>query len=179
VPSPELSEGVDSIYTILRENLENMDSDALSHTEAGIIYSVSGYVTRYIHCDCVPCAMAHEITTDRTHFEAMSRGGWVTPNANILFFCTVATTAFNILVLPPYKNTFLSVKFHRSIFVKALIKVLHEFIPILRNCHHIHHSLTIYFNILAKNFLRKENDSVLQNTCFRKIHKLLSRSSLS
>lgn len=40
-PRPD-SSAVDysSIYSILRDNLENMDCDNLSHTEADIIYSV-------------------------------------------------------------------------------------------------------------------------------------------
>ena len=147
------------------------DFEDLSHTDADVIYSVSGYVTSAVNCDCFVPPVIEE---DVSHFEAMSRGGWTVPQPSILFLCTVATAAFNAFTKNDKREVFLSIKNHRSAFVAALKSMLFNRIPSLIKCPHVARVLSTYFNCLSKNFLRNENN-IYDHGSFRKIRKLLSR----
>ena len=167
------SDTVNTVVSILRTELDFHD---LSHAEADVIYSLSGYVRQHVNCDCIAPAFAENIRVDKSHFYSMSRGGWQEPSSNILFLCTVATSVFNVLTHNPHKKLFLSSQNHRSFFVSCVSNLLPEVIPSY-DCNHVSRILTIYFNILAKKFTKDINDSVISSTCFRKIKKLASRAS--
>lgn len=111
----------EALIAIIQDNIE--DFDDLSLKDADVIYSVSGYVTRYIDCNCFGDAeladMSDFINFDRSHFDSMSRGGWTEPRANVLFLCTIATIAFNRLTTATNRNVFLNVQNHRAAFVDA------------------------------------------------------------
>lgn len=181
IPKDETTSESDrgAVISIIRNNLE--DYDDLSLKDADIVYSVSGYVTRYIECNCFGEAelanMRDFVYVDRSHFESMSRGGWCEPRANILFLCTMATIAFNRLTSGANRKVFLDVHNHRAAFVDALTIVLCDILPNLQECTHVKRIFGIYFNILAKNYIRNVNSKDFYSHSIRKIHKLLSRSS--
>lgn len=174
VPKDQNDNDINTLVSILRDD---MDFDDLTHIEADVIYSVCGYVSKFVQCVCVPPSISENLIVDRTHFDSMSRGGWKEPSTNVLFICTAATSAFKVLIRHPHKQTFLAMSNHRAIFVASVSRLLFESLPILTECSHVKRILMIYFNILAKNFTREVNDLIVSNTCFRKIQKLTSRSS--
>ena len=91
IPKDETTSESDPLYdlsfniliSIIRDKLE--DYDDLFLKDADIIYSVSGYVIRYIECNCCGEAelanMRDFVDVDRSYFENMSRGGWCEPRA--------------------------------------------------------------------------------------------------
>ena len=164
-----LEEDIQKVRELLHDDMQHFDD--LSQMDADIIYSVAGYVTNAVNCSCFEPPVFQQ---DSSYFEAMSRGGWTVPQPCVLFICTVATSAFNILVKRDKRDIFLRITNHRSAFVAAVQSLLVFQIPSLQSCSHVHRILSIFFNCLSKNFLKGEND-IYDRCSFRRIRKLLSR----
>lgn len=181
IPKNEATSEIDrdALVSIIKDHIE--DFDDLSHKDADVIFSVCGYVSRYVECDCFDAAEASELSNllefDRSHFDSMSRGGWTEPHPVVLLLCTLATIAFNHLTSGANRDVFLGVHNHRASFVDAVIIVLRGVLPNLNECTHIKRILSIYFNILTKNYIRNVNSKVFHSQSVRKINKLLSRSA--
>ena len=97
--------------SIIQDNVE--DFDDLSTKDGDVIFSVAGYVTRYVDCQCFSASQLSQpfvVDFDRSHFDRrpMSRGGWIEPTPNILFLCTIATVAFKHLTSGVNRKIFLS-----------------------------------------------------------------------
>lgn len=124
------------------------DFEDLSHNDADVIYSVAGYVTSVIKCDCFEPPATQE---DNSHFLAMTRGGWTVPQPCDLILRSGATSAFNSLLKKDKKHTFLNLKHHRPAFVSALKSLLVKQIIFLERYPHVDRILRSFFNCLAKN----------------------------
>ena len=151
--------------------------DDLQSHEKDIIYSVAGYVTSFVSCQCFKPPEQTSLLVDTSHFDSLNRGGWTHPQDTILFTCSAATAAFAVLTSGENAKLFLSFRHHRRTFCKILHRLLIRDIPSLAVCAHLKRVLYIFFNCLSKNFLRNIDSQILTASSFRKINKLISSTA--
>ena len=175
VSEGSVSEDERKLIEMLDGNLEGLDD--FQSRDRDIIFSVAGYVTSFVSCNCFEPPDATSLLVDTSHFDALNRGGWTYPLPTILFICTVATRAFNILVRDDNnRQFFLSLRHHRHAFCESLRHLLLKDIPSLSRCNHVSRILAIFFNCLSKNFLKNMEMNVYDASCFKKIQKMMSAS---
>ena len=151
-----------------------LDFGDLQSNEKDIIYSVAGYVTSFVSCQCFQPPASTSLLVDTSHFDSLNRGGWTHPQETILFTCSAATVAFAVLTSEENRKKFLSFRHHRRTFCKILHHLLIRDIPSSEACTHLKRVLYIIFNCLSKNFLRNIDCQVFTASSFKKIHKLVS-----
>lgn len=164
----------EKLNEVLDGKLEILDD--FPSQDRDIIFSVAGYVTSFFSCNCFELPEPPNILVDTSNFDALNRGGWTYPLPTVLFICTVATRAFNILVSGDNRVLFLSLHNHRQAFCRSVLHLLLRDMPSLSKCHHVSRILSIFFNCLSKNFLKNLNMNLYSGFSFKKIQKMISAS---
>lgn len=166
------SEDEEKLSKVLDGKLDILDD--FQSEDRDIIFSVAGYVTSFVSCTCFEPPDSTNIFVDTSNFDALNRGGWTYPLPTVLFICTVATRAFNVLVCGDNRALFLTLHNQRKAFCRSVLQLLLRDVPSLNKCEHVSRILSIFFNCLSKNFVKNMNMNMYDASSFKKIQKMIS-----